>query len=171
MWDISQFSIFCVIITIYPIKEYYLIMLENYTACFFGHRDSSSELMPILRTEIEKLITQKDVNSFYVGTNGNFDVMVHQVLKEIKEQHPQIEYTVVLAYVNDLYRYNKDDNVLLPEEIDNVPNRFAIPARNNWMIDKSRYVICYINKNYGGAYKSVNRAKSAGKTIINLAEI
>ena len=97
--------------------------------------------------------------------------MVHQVLKEIKEQHPQIEYTVVLAYVNDLYRYNKDDNVLLPEEIDNVPNRFAIPARNNWMIDKSRYVICYINKNYGGAYKSVNRAKSAGKTIINLAEI
>lgn len=101
MWDISQFSDFCVIITIYPTKEYYLIMLENYTACFFGHRDSSFELMPILRTEIEKLITQEGVNNFYIGANGNFDVMVHQVLKEIKGQHPQIEYTVVLAYVND----------------------------------------------------------------------
>lgn len=53
----------------------------------------------------------------------------------------------------------------------NAPNRFALPARNNWMIDKSQYVICNINRNYGGAYKAVIRAKSAGKIIINLAEL
>ncbi len=145
-------------------------MLENYTACFFGHRDSSPELMPVIKSQIEKLIIEKGVTKFYVGTNGNFDNMVYQVLKDIKLQHPEIEYTVVLAYVNDLYRYDKNENVLLPEEIDNFPSRFAIPVRNNWMIDNSQYVICNVNRIYGGAVKSVNRAKSVGKTIINIAK-
>ncbi len=145
-------------------------MLENYTACFFGHRDSSPKLMPVIKSQIEKLIIEKGVTKFYVGTNGNFDNMVYQVLKDIKLQHPEIEYTVVLAYVNDLYRYDKNENVLLPEEIDNFPSRFAIPVRNNWMIDKSQYIICNVNRIYGGAAKSVNRAKSVGKTIINIAK-
>lgn len=145
-------------------------MLKKKACCFFGHRDTHDSIRPRLRLEIQKLILDEGVTEFYVGTNGNFDMMVYQVLKKIKEVYPQIEYTVVLAYINDLYRYDKNDNVYQPEELNNVPNRAAIPERNNWMISHSDYVICYIDRNTGGAAKFVEKAIKKGLKIVRCSD-
>jgi hypothetical protein len=56
-------------------------------------------------------------------------------------------------------------DTILPEGIERVHPRYAINHRNNWMIDRSEYVIAYITHPTGGAYQAVERAKRKGKTV------
>ena len=51
-----------------------------------------------------------------------------------------------------------------------VPKRFAIVKRNEWMMTNADIVIAYVNRNYGGAYKSLQAAKRKKKKIINICD-
>ena len=66
---------------------------------FFGHRDCPETIKPRLREVLVDLITNHDVNMFYVGHQGQFDAYVHSELKKLKQEYPQINYAVVLAYM------------------------------------------------------------------------
>ena len=57
---------------------------------------------------------------------------------------------------------------ILPEGIELVHPRYAISWRNQWMIERSVYVIAYVTHNFGGAARFVDEAKRKGKTVINL---
>ena len=46
----------------------------------------------------------------------------------------------------------------------------AIQIRNREMVDRADLVICYIEHNEGGAYKTVKYASEQNKPIINLAD-
>ena len=62
---------------------------------FFFHIDTPPNIQPLLRTVIIDLIENKNVNLFYVGHNGNFDIMVKNTLKNLKSQYPHIKFFVV----------------------------------------------------------------------------
>ena len=47
--------------------------------------------------------------------------------------------------------------------------KLAITKRNEWMAEQADLVICYIERESGGAYKAVQYAKKLGKDIVNLA--
>ena len=132
---------------------------------FFGHRDSPSSIRGVLSAEIERLINEKDVNTFYVGTQGNFDRMAYSVLAELRKRYQHIIIYRVLAYMP-----KPDDDgtadTIVPEGVENAYLRYAIVRRNNWMIDHSDYVIAYVTHTFGGAYQAVERAKKKGKIII-----
>lgn len=128
--------------------------------CFFGHREVTHNIRDKLTVIIENLITEGNVTKFYVGHQGQFDSMVYSVLKEIKEKYPHIRYTVVLAYmpdehIRDLY----DEDTLFPNGLENVPKKFAINKRNDWMIQQSGFAVCYVHKITGGAAKFKDKAK------------
>ena len=134
---------------------------------FFGHRDCPSSIRGVLATEIEKLISHHQVNTFYVGTHGNFDRMVYHVLKELQQRYGNIKVYRVLAY---LPKPGDNDTAytIVPEGIENAHPRYAIVYRNNWMIDHSDYVIAYVTHTFGGAYQAVERAKKKGKITIQI---
>ena len=145
------------------------------TKCtFFGHRDSPSSLRGVLYAEIEQLINKKDVNTFYVGTQGNFDRMAYSVLAELRKRYQHIKVYRVLAYMPRLSDIAQDcsvlDDTILPEGIEKVHPRYAIPHRNNWMIDHSDYVIAYVTHTFGGAYQAVVRAKRKKITVISVVK-
>ena len=143
---------------------------EERTCCFFGHRVVTDDIGERLKQEIEGLILNKNVVNFYVGHQGAFDGMVLTALKEMKDKYPQIVYSVVLAYLPTSADTLLDEkNTLYPEEIESVPKRFAISWCNDWLINHSDYVICYITHITGGAAKYVAKAKNKGKYIINLS--
>lgn len=138
--------------------------------CFFGHRVVTGNINERLKQEIEDLIQNENVTTFYVGNQGSFDSMVLSALKIMKGKYQQIRYSVVLAYL----RKSTDDlldekNTLYPEGIESVPKRFAISWRNDWLINHSDYVICYITHITGGAAKYVAKAKNKGKRVINIS--
>ena len=64
---------------------------------FFGHRDTSKEKETALRKVLLDLIVNKNTDTFYVGNNGNFDIMVRNVLFELEKIYP-IKIFIVLAY-------------------------------------------------------------------------
>ncbi len=66
---------------------------------FFGHKDTPNSIEPLLRAALINLIENKQVYTFYMGHQGNFDRMVRKVLKELKGIYPQMDYAVVLAYL------------------------------------------------------------------------
>ena len=48
--------------------------------------------------------------------------------------------------------------------------KFAITKRNEWMAEQADLILCYIERESGGAYKAVQYAKKLRKEVINLAE-
>ena len=145
------------------------------TCTFFGHRDFDGDEIMVakLEGEIEKLILEHDVNTFYVGNHGNFDKCVYYTLKRIKEKYPHIEYKVVLAYSRrPRNRYFELSECIFPEDIDGIegaPQRARIIFRNTWMISKARYVITYITRVSGNAAKFALEADQKDRRCINIA--
>ena len=143
--------------------------MENNAACFFGHREITHNIRPKLTEIIEKLITVDGVTEFYVGHQGQFDIMVYSVLKELGEKFPQIRYTVVLAYMPDEHiKELYGENTLFPDGMENVPKRFAISKRNDWMLKHSDTAIFYVWKITGGASKLKEKAEKKGLKIIDI---
>ena len=139
-----------------------------YKCCFFGHSKIRVNIKSRLKETIKKLISEKNIKEFYTGNNGAFDQFVIEVLSEIYKEDQTIQYTIVLAYLNE----KKDavyTNTVYPEGLETVPKRFAISKRNLWMLDMCEYVIAYIDHPYGNAEKFVNSALYKGKTVINIA--
>lgn len=141
----------------------------GFSCCFFGHRDAPENIKEKLKNSVVQLIRECGVTNFYVGHNGRFDSITFSVLKELSIEYPFIVYSVVLSYLskNDYSKY--DNHTLFPEGIEKVPKRFRISWRNNWMIDHSQYIICYVNHITGGASKFVTIAERKSKMIINIS--
>ena len=136
---------------------------------FFGHRDCSETIKPKLREVLVDLITNHDVDMFYVGHQGQFDAYVHSELKKLKQEYPQINYAVVLAYMpGQRTEYDDYSDTMLPEGIEAVHPRYAISWRNKWMLDHSDYVVTYITHTWGGAYQYAQKAKYQGKNVTNI---
>lgn len=139
---------------------------------FFGHWDCPESIKSGLIKEIERLICNQQVDTFYVGTQGRFDRMAYSALRELRNKYSHIKVHHVLAYMPQNDAVSKDnaqsEDTILPEGIERVHPRYAIVWRNNWMIDHSEYVIAYITHPTGGAYKAVERAKKNDRVIINV---
>ena len=136
---------------------------------FFGHRDTPERATSLLHDSIVDLIENKGVTNFYVGYNGNFDVMVFKKLQQLSGYYP-IKYNIVLPYIPTEGKYNTDVSScsLLPDGIESVPKKFAISYRNRWMIEQSDFVITYVSHSFGGAAQFRALALRKGKTVIDL---
>ena len=138
---------------------------------FFGHRDCPAPIRTQLKAVLIDLITNHDVDMFYIGNQGRFDVIVRSVLRELKEEYPQINYAVVVAYMpGKQTEYDDYSDTMLPEGIESVHPRYAISWRNNWMLKQSDYVVTYISHSYGGAAQYIKKAKIQKKIVINVIE-
>lgn len=102
------------------------------TACtFFGHRECPDSIKPQLRAILIDLITNYDVDLFYVGNQGQFDTIVRGVLRKLEKEYPRINYVVVLAYIpGKQNEYDDYSDTMLPEGIESVHPRYAISWRN-----------------------------------------
>ena len=104
------------------------------TCTFFGHRDCPGAIKLRLREALIDLITNHGVDMFYVGHQGRFDAYVHNELKRLKQEYPQTNYAVVLAYMpGKQIKYDDYSDTMLPEGIESVRLRYAISWRNNGM--------------------------------------
>ena len=142
------------------------------SACtFFGHRDCSAEIVPRLREAILALVADRGVDLFYVGHQGKFDAIVRRVLCELQQELPQMRYAVVLAYPPGMGNALEDySDTMLPEGIETAHPRYAISRRNDWLLQRSDYVITYITHSWGGAAQYAKKALRLKKTVIPLCD-
>ena len=94
---------------------------------FFGHRECPDSLKSQLQEVLIDLITNHNIDMFYVGNQGRLDAIVRGVLQELKKEYPQINYAVVLAYIpGKQNEYDVYSDTMLPEGIESVHPRYVI---------------------------------------------
>ena len=74
-----------------------------------------------------------------MGSQGEFDHIVINILKSLKNKYPHISHYIVLAYLpvnKDNYSINYSENTLYPEGLESVHPKYAIIKRNQCMIEK-----------------------------------
>ncbi len=141
---------------------------------FFGHKDTSNKVEPILRKILIDLIENKNVNEFYVGNNGRFDVMVKNILRELRRLYTDIDFSVVLAYMpkeKDEHGIEDFSDTIFPEGLELVHPRYAIVKRNKWMVEQSDYVVTYVEHRFGGAAQFKELAERKSKIVINIPDL
>ena len=142
------------------------------SACtFFGHRDCPSSIKPQLREVLIDLIENYAVDIFYVGQQGAFDAIVCSVLRNLVSEYPHIRYAVVLERMppnRDSLDTRDYSDTMLPDGIESVHPRYAISWRNNWMLNRSDYVVTYITHFWGGAAQFAEKAARMNRYIINI---
>lgn len=139
----------------------------NMTCSLFGHRYADDGLSKSLKNAIIDMIEKYNVDKFYVGNNGEFDRLAVSVLNELLLEYDFTHY-IVLAYFFETKDEIYSKTTIYPEGLELVHKRYAISARNNWMVDNSDCIICYVWHD-GGACKAMKRAENQGKKIINIA--
>lgn len=116
-------------------------------SCFFiGHREASSELLPILRQIIEKHISEYGVTEFIVGGYGRFDHLAAKAVISLKQQYPQITLSLLIPY-HPAERPIKTtpgfDNTYYPPGMEKVPRKLAIIRANRYMVDHVDHLIAF----------------------------
>ena len=150
--------------------------MEIFTVSLFGHRriDDLNKLENKLAPVIRELIQSKSYVAFLVGRNGEFDEYVASVIKRVqnKIEYGSSDITLVLPYsVADISYYEEYyDNIVIPECLYKVHPKSAIKLKNQWMVDQSEMVICWVERKEGGAYTAMKYAEKSEKYIINLHE-
>lgn len=139
------------------------------TVC--GH--SKLILSDITKKKYKEILIQlieEGANEFLLGGYGSFDGISATLIHELKKIYPHIRLVLATAYINQEKPSDIYDDIEYPP-IENVPLRFAISKRNEWMVDNSDVVISFVMEPIGGAAKTLAYAKRKKKRIIDLAEI
>ena len=146
-----------------------IITFCGHSNCLFSDEEKE-KLKQLLIKEIRKNPTCK----FYLGGYGDFDSLCLRTLRELKTVFPNIELLFITPYLDSNYsklelaKYYYDDIVFPP--IENIPRKFAILKRNEWMVDSADLVIAYVKYSWGGAAKTLKYAKRNKVSTINIAE-
>ena len=146
--------------------------------CFAGHSElvDKDKIYESVLEFIEKLITEENVSQFRVGHYGNYDSLCAKAVRRLKDKYPHIHLDLIIPYITADIRdlksyYNENYDTITNAEIpENTPKRFYITKCNEYMVDTSEFLICYVKNNYGGARQTLNYAKRKGHIkIFNLA--
>ena len=127
-----------------------------------------------LKGQLLQIIKKNPSCKFYLGGYGKFDILCLNILKEIKIDFPNIELLFITPYLDKSYskleiaKLYYDDIIYPP--IENVPRRFCISKRNEWMVKKADSVIAFVKYSWGGAAKTLAYAKRKKKPFFNLAD-
>jgi len=151
-------------------------MNKTKTRCTFaGHSEiHNSNLVEVIKTTAKELITEYGVNEFWVGHYGDFDHYAAKAIRELKPEY-DIELVLVIPYLTkEIEEYKEEyyrnfDAVLMADIPEKTPKKLKIIKVNQYMVNESDFLICYVKNSWGGAAKTLEYAKQKKKNIYNLA--
>ncbi len=133
---------------------------------FCGHRDVfDPEAVGAWLNETAEELIREGADCFYLGGYGQFDTLAAAVVRKQKERHPQIRSVLVLPYLDRTFDAADYDETIYPP-LENVPRRYAITRRNEYMVDRADVIVAYVIHSFGGAYKTLCYAQRKKKRII-----
>ena len=147
------------------------------TITFCGHSNFSFDntVKEKLRELLLQEIRKNPACKFYLGGYGDFDSLCLSILKELKTDFPNIELLFITPYLDNNYSKLDTaklyyDGIIYPP-LENVPRRFCISKRNEWMVNEADFVIVFVKYSWGGAAKTLEYAKRKKVDFFNLAEL
>ena len=143
------------------------------TVSFFGHRDfvDDKEVYKKIYQELLAILKRGEKLICYCGGYGGFDIFCEKLLTDLKKQNCKINLCYVSPYLTERHlkniRAKAYDEIVFPP-LENVPSKFAIIKRNEWIVEQSDLIVVYCLRSFGGAYNALKYAKRKNKKIIEL---
>ena len=149
------------------------------TIAFIGHAVVFSEarIEETVKEQIRKHTAFAERVTCYLGGYGDFDQICARACNSLREERP-METVYVTPYIgpaaqekiHEMMNCGLYDTVLYPP-IENVPLKFAIAKRNEWMMTNADLIVAYVAHDWGGAYKSLQVAKRKKKKTVNISDL
>lgn len=154
--------------------------MKEKTCCFTGHRkllqEEYEQIEKRLTHEILKLIKQ-GVTHFEAGGALGFDTLCAVTVIKLRKIYPHIKLILVIPCENQTKNWKCSDietylNIKKQADQIKVLSPFyykgCMHVRNRYLVDQSRFCICYLRKAVGGTAYTIRYAKEKGLNIINL---
>ena len=146
---------------------------EIYRVSMIGHRviedyGVEEKLYELFR----ELLRTKEYVEFYLGRNGDFDILAASVIKRLQKNYRDDNSMMILVLpypVKDYADYEDYyDEIVIPDKLYGVHPKAAITERNRWMVANTDVLVAYIRKESGGAASCVHMAEALDRKIIKI---
>lgn len=152
------------------------------TCAFTGHRNLSPERLSALEPELKRLISllaSHQVHTFVTGGALGFDTLAAATVINLRRgEFPHIKLVLALPCPDQADRWSAADRALYLDIKQNADEVVVLsPAytagcmhkRNRYMVDRSSFLIGYVERPSGGSFSTLQYAQKQGLHIQNLA--
>lgn len=152
-----------------------VIISNDMVISFCGHRDFTPDAekeKTIIAILLKYAETEQEVIC-YTGGYGAFDWFAASCIRKAQQMAKNIRNCLIIPYitVSHLDKINfhaKEFDEIIYPPLENVPPKFAIIRRNEWMVDNSDLLIACVKFSWGGAARTLEYATRRNLTIINI---
>ncbi len=150
------------------------------SCCFTGHRvmpKNCADIEKRLVCEVETLINSFGVTNFYAGGALGFDTLAAECVIRLKGKYPFIRLSLAIPCKNQTEKWQDGDKARYDRILSTADEVYYVSEgytpscmrmRNDFMLERSRFCICYLRHSGGGTHYTVNRAKRLEKELIEL---
>lgn len=98
-------------------------------------------------------------------------------VRSLKQEFPAISLSLVIPYLTqeiNEYReeyYKNYDSIIMADIPESTPRNLKIIKANQFMVDNSDYLVCYVNTSWGGAVKTMEYGLKKNVRVINLGTL
>ena len=143
---------------------------------FCGHRDvfERERIKEKVKEILIYLIEKKNISVFLSGGMGEFDGLCESLVIGLMDHYKDIKLCLIIPYLtknilnNPQYYNSFYDEIIKPDFGEDIFPKYAIIKRNRYMVDNSDYIISYVIRDFGGAYKTLKYAEKSNINIINI---
>ena len=149
-------------------RTFLIITFCGHAQIFSGREELHDKVMSAINEH-----TQGEDVVFYLGGYGDFDWIALRCCREYKESHPTAKLLFITPYLDEVYfknreMYLKECDGIEYAGIEKTPKKYAISKRNEWMVNRSDFLIAYVNVSWGGAAKTLLYATKHKKPFFNI---
>ena len=155
-------------------------MMNVFTVSFFGHRRLKDffAVERALEKMVREWLHQKAYIEFLVGRDGDFDQLAASTIlrckRTIRDDNSSLIW--VMPYLTAEYRNHEEsfqnyyDEIEVCESAEGSHYKAAFQVRNKSMVDRSDFIVFYIDHPSGGAYQTLLYARKQHKPLANLVD-
>ena len=166
--------------------------MKEKVCAFTGHRPQNlpfgfnendarcDRIKELLRFSIEKLITEKGVTTFISGMAIGVDTYAAEIVLEMKKKYPRIKLEAAIPCETQAVKWREKDReryfgIIEQCDIETLlQTKYTadcMQKRNEYMVDKSDYIIAVWDGKPSGTVKTVKYAERIGKTVIRISPL
>ncbi len=163
--------------------------MKEKVCAFTGHRPQNlpfgfneddercKKLKKLLRYAIEKLIIEKGVTAFVSGMALGVDVYAAEIVLEMKKKYHNVKLEAAIPCETQAVKWREKDRdryFNIVEQCDKetlLQTKYTtdcMQKRNEYMVNKSDFLIAVWDGKPSGTGKTVKYAESVGKTVIRI---
>ena len=146
------------------------------SCAFSGHRYELEDFDAELLERVIKNLIMTGADVFYCGMAKGFDLCAAESVLALKKSFP-VKLIACIPCGGQQDGYSKHDKIRYNRILENcdeqilLSNRYyngCMQSRDRFMVDNSDVLVCYLRKDDGGTFYTVNYARKKGVKIIEI---